>query len=376
MARHVPEHHGEPAVAELEEVEDVAPDVDLRRDRVGGADLEPRRLGPLAREQRALHGVRELLLLLVQARAVERDGRVRRDPLRALERRGGDRPPRPQREEGQDGEELRGRVDGHDRPRPALLEERREERQLAAEAPYGGRIEPERPALPEQPPDRARRERLGAEEDRLRGVREPVVGDPEPSGHEHLPPLVGHRDQRRINVELADDRVDDGLEHPVDRCLALAERLRDRVEGAELRGCAPLPPESGRQPFLLLLRLLVQPRVLHRHGDLARQRGEQGDLSGCERPAAGREDADEADRDEPEVLVVDPERDGDGRVDFRLSRGGGDGRELRLGADVVEREDGAGARLRHAPLRPAAWRNPRRAAPSPPAAAPPPACRR
>ena len=69
----VAKHDGEPAVTQLEEVEDVAADVDLGSGLVDRADFEPRDRGPLARQQRSLHRLRELLLLLVEPGVVDRE---------------------------------------------------------------------------------------------------------------------------------------------------------------------------------------------------------------------------------------------------------------------------------------------------------------
>ena len=71
---------------ELEEVEDVAADVDLRRGLVDRPDLEPGDVRLLARQQRLLHRLGELLLLLVEPRVVDRERgllRDRRAPSRA-----------------------------------------------------------------------------------------------------------------------------------------------------------------------------------------------------------------------------------------------------------------------------------------------------
>jgi len=73
VAGHVAEDDRESAALELHEVVDVPAHVDARRRLVDRAELEALQLGVRAREQRALHRVRELLLLLVEASVVERE---------------------------------------------------------------------------------------------------------------------------------------------------------------------------------------------------------------------------------------------------------------------------------------------------------------
>ena len=82
----VAEHDRQTAVRELEEVVDVAADVDPSRGLVDAADLEPRHRRQLAGQQRALHRLRELLLLLVQAGVVDRERRLADDRARGRER--------------------------------------------------------------------------------------------------------------------------------------------------------------------------------------------------------------------------------------------------------------------------------------------------
>ena len=136
VPRHVAEHDGEPAVVEREEVVEVAADVDARRRLVHLAHLEPLDDGPRARQQRALHRVGELLLLLVEARVVDREGRLRRERRRGLDRLLRERVARAEREDAERGDHLGRQRDGNDGRRPALLEERDERRQelLAASA--------------------------------------------------------------------------------------------------------------------------------------------------------------------------------------------------------------------------------------------------
>ena len=75
----VAEDDGEPPLVEREEVVHVAADLEPGRRLVGARQLEPRHLRQRARQQRLLHGLEEVLLLLVQARVVDREGRVGRE---------------------------------------------------------------------------------------------------------------------------------------------------------------------------------------------------------------------------------------------------------------------------------------------------------
>ena len=116
---HVAEHDGEPVVAELEEVVDVAADVDARRRLVHLADLEPLQLGMRPRQERAAHRVRELLLLLVEAPVVDRERRLRGDRQHGVERLARDRPARVERHDRQRPDHL-ARASRSARPQPTI----------------------------------------------------------------------------------------------------------------------------------------------------------------------------------------------------------------------------------------------------------------
>ena len=98
VAGDVAEDDREPAVLELEEVVDVAADVDACGRLVHLSDLEPFDLRLLAREERALHRVGELLLLLIEARVVDRECSLTRDRERGIDGGVGDRLARSERE--------------------------------------------------------------------------------------------------------------------------------------------------------------------------------------------------------------------------------------------------------------------------------------
>ena len=79
VTRHVAEGNRETSVVELHEVVDVPADLDTCRRLVRCAELQPRELGNRLRQQRPLHGVRELLLLLVETSVVDRERRLSTD---------------------------------------------------------------------------------------------------------------------------------------------------------------------------------------------------------------------------------------------------------------------------------------------------------
>ena len=85
--------------ASVEEVVDVAAHVDAGRRLVDVADLDPGQLGRGARQQRALHRVGELLLLLVQPRVVDRERGLAGDREGEIDGRGRDRARRVERDE-------------------------------------------------------------------------------------------------------------------------------------------------------------------------------------------------------------------------------------------------------------------------------------
>ena len=124
----VAEHHGERAVAELEEVVDVAADVDARRRLVHLADVETLELRVRARQQRAAHGVGELLLLLVETPVVDRERSLCGDRERRIQRFARNRPSGVEGDERQRSDHLAGRRNRNDRRGRALLQERGESR--------------------------------------------------------------------------------------------------------------------------------------------------------------------------------------------------------------------------------------------------------
>ena len=288
VAGHVAEDDGEPAVGELEEVVEVAADVDHRRGLVDGAELEPRELGLRPRQQRALHRVGELLLLLVQARVVDRERRLRGD--RQAERDGllRDRPVGVEREELQRAEQLRraSRSGGARRSSPSRgtgtssacggPSSRGRGRRRGRAARRCGR----------QPPGRDPLHPLRAAEDRPQRLAEPLVGHVERARDQQLAARVRHADHGGVDLEQLDDGARDRVER-LPRATGSARRSgrsrRARRAAATTAArtasaCSQLGPE--------LRRLLVQARVLHGDGEL---RGDRGDeRSARARSGSGR----------------------------------------------------------------------------------------
>ena len=106
VSRHVTERNREAPVGQLHEVVDVSADLDPRRRLVRSAELQPRKLRHRLRQQRALHGVREFLLLLVEARVVDRERGLCRDAHRLGHRLSRHGRARTHREDGQRGQHL------------------------------------------------------------------------------------------------------------------------------------------------------------------------------------------------------------------------------------------------------------------------------
>ena len=120
---HVAERNRQRSVLEHHEVVDVAADLDPRGGSVDGTNVQALDLGLVVGQERALHGIREGLLLLVQARIVDRECGLPHDRERHLDRLVANRPLGAERDEGNRRQHLLRRRDGeHDRRRAALQE--------------------------------------------------------------------------------------------------------------------------------------------------------------------------------------------------------------------------------------------------------------
>ncbi len=102
----VAEHDREPPVVECQEVVHVAADVDPRRRLVDLPHLEAGAVGPRARQERALHRVGELLLLLIEAGVVDCKRRLPRNRDGSVNRLGRDRSAGTEREDAERGNHL------------------------------------------------------------------------------------------------------------------------------------------------------------------------------------------------------------------------------------------------------------------------------
>jgi hypothetical protein len=173
-----------------------------------------------------LHRLRELLLLLVQARVVDCERRLLRDRAGGRQRLGADRARRVEAEDRQLRQELAGGCDREERGRRALVEERDQQRMRAAESPRRRDIEHERLV-------RARRPRLRPLEDRPHGIVHPRLGDVHRPRDELVAALVRDSDHGGVDAEHVDDRRRHRRECLLER-ETLRERARDLVERVHL----------------------------------------------------------------------------------------------------------------------------------------------
>ena len=229
VPRDVAEHHGELAVAELEEVVDVTADVDARRRLVHLADVETLELRVRARQQRAPHRVGELLLLLVETPVVDRQRGLCCDRERRIQRFARDRPAGVEGDERQRSDHLARRRNRNDRRGRALLQERGEQSMRATELVRQLRRQQQRAPSAEQPPDRHGVQRLRPRQRRDRGIAETHIGDEHGPLLQQLSTCVRHPDHRRVDAEQLDRAPRQRIERGVER-QALRERLRDVVE--------------------------------------------------------------------------------------------------------------------------------------------------
>ena len=213
---YVAENDGEASVAELEEVVHVAADVDARRRLVHLTYLEAGDGRLLPRQQRALHRVGELFLLLIEPGVVDGECSLAGDRDATVDRLLADRVAGAERQDRQRGNRLGRRRDGHDGAGPSLREER-----LEHVVPT---LEPEGLRLAEEALYRSRAERLRPIENHTGRVREVRVLHVQRPRRQQLAAAVRQGDQRCIDIEHVDDCASKCLERRLER-----EALRERA---------------------------------------------------------------------------------------------------------------------------------------------------
>ena len=199
-------------------------------------------------------------------------------------------------------------------------------------------VEAHRPSFGKAPARRAGYDALRSREDGLDRSLEPGARHMDRLCDKRLAALVRESDHRRIDLEEVDERATDRVERLVER-EALRERARDLVEGGE-------PPCYDalrlQRPLALgpeVRRLLVQPGVLDRDRDLARQGRQERRLIGRQPPATRR-----VDRQQADDVVSDEQRDRVSRLDSCLTERGAHGREVPVASGVGHGDEAAGAK--------------------------------
>ena len=244
----------------------------------------------LAGQERALHRVREELLLLVETRVVDGERRLAGDREGGGDGRRVDRTVGVERDERQRREHLRRRRDRQDDRRRALLEERaaggRAARRARRSSPPPIRSGV---AVAKDACERAR-ERTGPHQEGAQRLGEARVRDAQRLRLEVVAALVGRTDHRGVDREVLDERVRHGVERPLER-ERLRERAGDGVERADLGRRLPLLRERLLALAAEALRLLVQLRVLHGDGELRGERAQQRLLVRRQRALRGRDRA-------------------------------------------------------------------------------------
>ena len=218
----VAEDDRQASIRELEEVVDVAADLDERGGGVDGADLEPLQLRARAREEGALHRLHELLAFLVEPGVVECQCGLAGDGDRRLQRLAGDRPVGVEREHRQGPEDLglgRERDDGRGR---SLLEERNQRLVRSAERSRGRGVEHDRRAAAKDA-RLQRRDGLRQRQDLPHRPVQPLLLDVNCDRYELVAPPVRHPQGGCVDVEGLDDRPHDRFKRCIER-EALGER--------------------------------------------------------------------------------------------------------------------------------------------------------
>ena len=226
VARHVAEHDREPPILEREEVVDVAADVQAGRGLVHLADLQPVDARARARQQRALHRVGEVLLLLVEAGVVDREGRLGRECRRRLDRLLRERVAGAEGEDAERRDEL-GRQGERGRRPPSSPSRGTGQGAGRNCSPRAAGVEPERAPLAEERLD------VGLERDGcvriVRTASATALSDMDSTRYELLASVVGHPYDGGVDVEQVDDGARERIEGLVER-ETLSEGARDLVE--------------------------------------------------------------------------------------------------------------------------------------------------
>ncbi len=156
-------------------VVEVTADIDACRGRVHLADVEAFDCRANLRQERALHRVREVLLLLVEPRVVDRERGLAGDRDGGRDRRLVDRVVGTHRKQRQRAEHLGGRRDRDHRGSRAFLEERHEECVRPTELVRRRNVDLDRVAVAEETLDARAGERLRTEEHRSHGCEQTIL---------------------------------------------------------------------------------------------------------------------------------------------------------------------------------------------------------
>ena len=302
LSEDVPDDDRQAPVLEHDEVVEIAAYVNVRRGLVHVPDLQPRHARELARKQRALHRLREVLLLLVEARVVDSERGLRGDGHGRLELRGRQRAPGVEGDDGEGRQHLPRCSEREHGGRRALAKERVEDPVSVLRRRVAG-LEKNCPLRAHEPPGERCRERLRKGHQAGDYLFRPGVGDADSPCRQRFGTRIRHADDCEVGIQELDHRAGDRVQSRVERD-ALGERLGNRVEASELPGGVALRLERALEDLRELLRPLVEARVLHSDRELAREREQEPFFALLVRPRTPLEDPQSADR-----LVVDEQRD-------------------------------------------------------------------
>ena len=317
----------------------IAADVDPRRRLVDVADLESRHAWKLAREEGALHRLRELLLLLVEAGVVDRAALPaprRRSRRRLRPARAGAPGRRKATVSVPSTSPWASPAGGRRRWRPAGGRARGRDGRPPARPCRAGAA---RPAS-----ERSRRRARGAESGCGRATSRATTSSAarSPTCTARAVSTSLRSSGMRITAASASSSSTIARRRRQGRFerQALGEGLRHRVEAAELPGGQPLGLQRALEDLESSLRALVQARVLDGDRELPGERQEQL------LPLPGRGGAAAEDREGSDRLVADEERDEERPADAALLDDALEPREARVGPQVLTKRK---PRLRKGP---------------------------